>query len=221
MTGIPRLLRAFHCAPHDARVHHRASIIGDGDGPGLFHGSNGSQLFALASLGDGSDGEHVHAGQPFGPLHDVTGDGSVVVYRRGVGHRADGSKSTRGGGLCAGFDGFGVLKARFTQVYVHVDEARRNDQPGGIKAIRSRWQRQTCPHRLNNAIPDQNIPGAIEAGSRIYHPSILNEQRGHFAPSAPKLSPAPPYGRICRSPPGLGSRSAENQRLPKKSRGPG
>ena len=54
--------RELHGAAHDARVHHRLAIVGNGHRAGGLHGADGRQLLARAALGDGPDGKHVDHG---------------------------------------------------------------------------------------------------------------------------------------------------------------
>ena len=142
----------LHGAAHDAGVHHRQPVIGNGHRSSGFHGADGGQFFAGASLGDGADGEHVHRRQPPCALHDVTGDGGTVVHRLGVGHGADGCEPAGRRRARAALDGFGVLEARLAQVDMHVDEAGGHYQAGGIEDFARRARpdsapRPRCGHR--------------------------------------------------------------------------
>src|SRR3984957_7382024 len=69
----------FHGAAHDACVHDRPSVVGDGDYTGFLHESDGGQLFARASFRDGADGKHVDHRVTLRTLVDVAGHGCVVV----------------------------------------------------------------------------------------------------------------------------------------------
>ena len=140
-------LRELHRAPHHARVHHRPAVVGDGDNAGRFHGADGGQFLAGAAFGDGADREDVDHRAAARPLHDVAGHGGAVVHRLGVGHAADGGEAAGRRGARAGLDGFGVLEARLAQVHVHVDEAGRHDQAGGIEHLRLRRRRDSAPRR--------------------------------------------------------------------------
>ena len=69
----------------------------------------------------------------------------------------------------AGFDGFGVLDARLTQMNVHVDEARGDDQSRGIEFGRAAPRADLAKRPSTIAISRD----AIEARCRI-------DARGHF-----------------------------------------
>ena len=90
--GDPEAARELHRAPHHARVHHRPPVVGNRHRARLQHRPDGRQLLARAALRDRADRKHVHHRMPPRLFDDVTGDRRVVVHRRRIGHRADGSE---------------------------------------------------------------------------------------------------------------------------------
>ena len=52
----------LHGAPHHARVHHRAPVVGNRDNARFLHRADGGKLDAFAALGDRTDGPYVHGG---------------------------------------------------------------------------------------------------------------------------------------------------------------
>ena len=157
--------RRLHGAAHHARVHHRPAVVGDGHDPGIFHGADGGQLLARAVLGDRADGENVGDRLLARALDDVAGDGGVVVHRQRIRHAANGRESAGRRGARAGLDGFGVLDTGLAQMHVHVDEARRDDEAGGVEHFRAR-SRQILAHACNAAIFDANVGNFVAPRKR-------------------------------------------------------
>ena len=110
-------------------------------------------------------------------LDDVAGHRGVVVDRRRVGHAADGGESAGGGGARAALDGFGVLESRLAQVHVHVDEAGRDDQAGGVERLGAAANRFGADAG-DAAVFDQHVGNARrvpDAGS-ITRPFLISER---------------------------------------------
>ena len=127
-------LRVLHGAPHHAGVHHGRAVVGNGHDARLLHGADGSQLFARAAFGDGADGEDIHYCIAFGAVDDVAGYGGdcrspATVFGMQQMEVNPPAAAARDSAL----DGFGVFEAGLAQVDVHVDEAGRDDQPGGVE----------------------------------------------------------------------------------------
>ena len=65
-------------------------------------------------------------------------------------------------------------------MHVHVDEAGRHHQTRGIEN-NGAGALEAAADGLNVAILDQNVRQPVQAGSRVDHASVLNEQRWHGA----------------------------------------
>jgi hypothetical protein len=63
-------------------------------------------------------------------------------------------------------------------VHVHVDEAGRDDKASGIEN-NGAGALEAAADGLYVAIFDQHVRRPVQAGSRVDHASVLNEQRGH------------------------------------------
>jgi hypothetical protein len=61
---------------------------------------------------------------------------------------------------------------------MHVDEAGRDDKTSGIEN-NGASALEAAADGLNVAVLDQNVGWPVQAGSRVDHASVLNEQRGH------------------------------------------
>ena len=209
--------RELHGAPHQLRVHHWAAVVGDGHGAGLPHRADGREFLALAAAGDGADGKHVDHRVPPRLFDDVGGDGGAVVHRRRVGHGADGGESTGGGGARAALDGFRVFEPGLAQMHVHVDEAGRDDQPGGVEHF-GVGGRQVRADALDDAVFDPDIGDGVVPGRRVDHAAVFNEQRRHSVLHL-RLVRALPCALKFRSPLDSKSPSVGNRRLRMRSRG--
>ena len=196
--------RGFHGAPHHARIHHRPAVVGNGDDARLLHQSDGGKFFAGAVLGDGADGKHVHDGVALGALDDVAGDGGVVVDGRRVGHAADGGESTGGGGARAALDGLGVFEAGLAQMDVHVDEAGRDDQSGGVE-FGGAGGIDVLADGGNAAVFDGDVADRVQTTGRVHHAAVANDQFRHCRGLVPANSqgcvPAPPCAPQFHFPP--------------------
>ena len=108
-------------------------------------------------------------------VHDVAGDGGVVVHRHRVRHAADGGEASGRRGARAGFDGLGMLDARLAQMHVHVDEARRDDQAGGVEYLRAAESSDPVPTPAMrpSSIATSAVPSKPDAG-RSTRPFLIS-----------------------------------------------
>ena len=119
----------FEGAAHHQRVVHAFAVVGEHPHPGDTGGHRAHLGELLAGQADRDRSDRVDVDQADllpAPPH-VVGDHHRVRHRVRVRHRENRrvAAECRGGGT--GFDGLGVLAARFAQVRVQVDEARQQD----------------------------------------------------------------------------------------------
>ena len=143
------------------------------------------------SFGDGADGKHVDDGVALGALDDVAGDGGVVVDGRGVGHAADGGESTGGGGARAAFDGLGVFEAGLAQMDVHVDEAGRDDEAGGVE-FGGAGGVEILADGGDAAVFDSDVADGVQTAGRVHHAAVANDQFRHCRVNFQGCVRAPP-----------------------------
>src|SRR5258708_18049965 len=93
---------------HDLIAEDRFAVIGYGDGSGAPEPYEVCQLFSLACLSRGGDGEDVHTGLAFRVLHPA-GDVGGVVNGAATGVAAAISETDRGGGPAAAGSWFLLL----------------------------------------------------------------------------------------------------------------
>jgi hypothetical protein len=97
------------------------------------------------------------------------------VHRLGIGHRANGRKSSASRGPRSALDGFGKLLAGLAQVAMQVDESRSDDQTGCIENLGAfRRESGADPHDFFGV--DQNIQCAFGAAGGIDDPPVLNQK---------------------------------------------
>ena len=87
----PEPARVFQRAPHDQRIMHADSVVGehpDLTGTGG-HQPHLGELLAFQAHGDRADRVHVDQADLLPAVPDVVGDHRTVRHRVGVGHRED------------------------------------------------------------------------------------------------------------------------------------
>src|SRR5262249_6655523 len=152
--------------PHDLGVDDWRTIVGEGDGPALDKTADLGQFLALATLGDGADGEDIGVAGALGlEMNELRGS-LRVDGRLGVGHaryRRDTAGQRRGG---AGGDGLVLLAARLAQVDVHVDQARADDQ--AVRVERAVSAKVRLRVEANNAaIVNPQVGDLIDSLGRV------------------------------------------------------
>src|SRR5262249_6371036 len=75
--------------------------------------------------------------------------------------------------------------AGFPQVDVHVDEARRDDQPGAVD--RALGGARLRPEAENLAVGQPQVGDRVEVLRRVAHPAVAQEDGGRHAKVCPKL----------------------------------
>ena len=76
----------FEGAAHDLGADHRRAVVGKSHGAAFDQAPDLGQLLALASLGDGADGEDVGVAGAAGLKVDELGGRLTIESRLGVGH---------------------------------------------------------------------------------------------------------------------------------------
>ncbi len=170
--------RSLHGTAHHARIHHGAAVVGNGDDAGIFHQSNGCEFFARAVLCNGSDGKDVDDGMTLRTFDDVAGDRGIVVYRRRVGHAANGGEASGRGGARSAFDGLGVLKARLAQMNVHIDEAGRDNESRGVDLVCAGGV-EILSDGSDAATFDRDVAHRVETAGRVHHAAVANDKFRH------------------------------------------
>ena len=128
----------FECPAHQNRVENAHAVVGEHTdvGAGVCHRTEFREALASKALSYCADRANF---SPAGLLPQLTyrlDNASGVCDRHRVCHRVDRNEAAGRGGLGSGLDGFGVFTARFTQVSVRVNQARKGDQALGIDDLR-------------------------------------------------------------------------------------
>ena len=158
----------------------RLAVVGEADRPDVAQLGHLGQLLAAQAAGDARQ----EAGRHPGPLRRL-GD-QRVDDRRGVDgrdrvrHRDDRAEAARGGGGRAGVDVLLVLLAGRAQVHVRVDERREQVLAGGVDGVGAvgRRQRAGGADLGDLAAADQDVVGAVDAGPRIEHVGVADQDVG-------------------------------------------
>src|SRR3954452_1252993 len=166
----------LHGPSNHSCIHHRPAVIRDRDSAGPLHGSNSREFFASTALRDCSDRVHTHNRVSIGLFADIAGNCGVVVNRLRIGHTADGRETACGRGPRSALDGFSVLKARFAEVNVDVDETRSNNLARGVEPLASSWVLNVRADLTNDPVLDRNVTDAVQVFHRIYYPAALNQE---------------------------------------------
>ena len=165
----------LHGLAEQPRGGHGFSVVADGYDSRILHCRDFSQCFAFAPDGRGADRPNAHRSPSLRAINHETSDGSVVVDRLGIGHRADRRKASTSRGTRAGLDGFREFLAGHAQVAMQVNKSGSDDQAGGVENFRA--VRREARAQAQNPFPvDQNIQGALGAARGIHDAPVLNQK---------------------------------------------
>jgi len=176
----PDAASGFERAAHDAELHDRHPVVGER------HGSRGAerreigQGLAREALGHSRDRQDSRQPRRLGTRDHPTGDLGVVVDGIGVGHCRDGGEPTRHRSGGPARDRLFVLAARLAEVHVHVDQARRDPEPGRVY-FATRLRRRIGRHADDLAAIDQYVCDRIQIACRIEHATSADDQIDHAA----------------------------------------
>ena len=181
--GKSKSLRRFHGTPHHARVHDGTAIVGNSHNTGLFHRAYGGEFFALAALGDGANREHRNGRQPSRAFDDVGRHDGRIVHGIRVRHATNAGESARRSGAATGLNRFGVFESGLAQMHVHVDKARGDDHPGGVKDLEAS-RVQIGANRDDAPVLHGHIGHRVMPARRIHHTAIFDAKTAHsgYAP---------------------------------------
>jgi hypothetical protein len=162
-------------AAQQARVHHRAAVVGDRDDAALFHVGDIGQHLALEALGDRADRPDPDGAELAGAPHDQLGHRALVVDRLGVRHAADRREATGGRRARAGLDVFLVFLAGLAQVDVEIDEA--GDDPQALD-VDDAAADQAAADLDDPALRDPDIGDLIDGtrGAGVEHPTAAEHE---------------------------------------------
>ena len=124
----PEIGRIFHTEAHHARGGNGFSVVAQSHGARFLHLSDLGERFALLPFRDGADRPHLAQPDFFCPRDNIADHGGIVTYGLRVGHAAHlREPAAHGRGRAAG-DVFLILKPRFAQMNVHIDQAGKDVQ---------------------------------------------------------------------------------------------
>src|SRR5258708_39984476 len=108
-----------------------------------------------------------------------------------AGAGADGGEPSRRSGPRSRLDGLGVLEARLAQVHVHIDEAGRDDETGGVEHFRSGGVK-ICAQCRDLSIVNGHVGNSVVLRRRVDHTAVLDDEPSHYAapPSKTRSSTA-------------------------------
>ena len=156
--------------------------VGEGDRAGLDQRADFGQLFARPILADAARHEHVAVARAGRLLPDELHAGLGVDRRLGIGQADDRGETAGHRRRRAAFDRFVLLAARFPQLDVQIDQARRDDLAGGrnhaFVAGRSRVVGGDA------AVVDQQVRDAIELLAGINHSAVFDQDARHDGKSS-------------------------------------
>ena len=172
----------IHDLPREFGGGDGLAVVGNRDDSRLAHRRDFRDGFAFAADAGRANGPHAHVAMRLGAIDDEARDGRVVVHRLGVRHAANGREAAARGGKRAGLDGFGIFLPGFAQVHVHINEARRDDQAGGVEDFRavgtSDFSRRGD---FGDALAvQQNVARRIGLRRGIEHAAVLNQKHGQI-----------------------------------------
>ena len=122
---------------HQVRIVHRVTVVAESHNAGICQLAHLGQFFTPASLGNATDGEDSRYGVDSSPLTDQLHHRGVVYGRFRVGHGAYGCEAAFDSGPGPRVDGLLVLKPRFSEVAVDVDESGAGHHARGLDNLHS------------------------------------------------------------------------------------
>ena len=146
--------------------------------PRISHGGDFGDGLAFAADAGGADGPNANVAKGFGAIDDEASNGGIVVDGFRVWHAADGREAAVCCRVRAGFDGFGIFLAGLAQMGMHVNEAGRDDEAGGVKGLRAIGMCNFPGWRdFSDAFSiEKNVAGRVGLGRGIEDAPILNQK---------------------------------------------
>ena len=206
MTLIPRSLpqRISSTEPfvlqrrsHQLRACDRLPVVADGDRSCTNHFSEFGQRLPLLADGDRTD--RVDA-RRLGSLRLTNNEshGSLVVgHGVGVRHRAHRGESSGCRGPRSRRDRLDILTSGLAQMTVHIDETRRDYEPGAIDHVGFFGPFDRASHTDDFPVGDKNVADFVEILRRIDQRSSAKQDRLHSLSSRPR--PLPPFAASASS----------------------
>lgn len=166
--------RIFHGLTHKIAALYVAAVVGECDGTGRSHTAHSGKFFPFKALGKRADDidldETFLCNFIFQPLYDnrAVNDGLCVRHGR------DPCKTAGRSSHSAAANGLFRRLSRLTQVDVHVDKTRRDDEPPGVQddCIRRIYGRRNF---FYNFPFNQNVANPVFTRRRVDKSALLNE----------------------------------------------
>src|SRR6266545_4709286 len=128
----------LHGAAQQAGIHDWHAVVRQGHNPGLVHPPNLGQFLTGQAHRHCTNRQETGATYRRRPPQHKLRDGWRIIHWFGIRHRCHGSKTSCSRGCQASGDHFLMLKARLTEMDMHVKEARSYDTALGFDDA---WQR--------------------------------------------------------------------------------
>ena len=134
-TLQPEVRGVQHRVRHEIGRDDALAVLGDGDRARRLHRADRGEVLALLPFGDRADGIDLAKPHFPGAVFDIGDDHLVIGDGLGVGHAAHLGEAALDRGAAARLDILLLFKARLAQMDVHIDEPRKNGQPGAVDAL--------------------------------------------------------------------------------------
>lgn len=173
--------RVLHGLEEKLGVRDRFSVVGDGDDTGRVHLPHLGEVLPFEPLGDGPAGKDADHAFRAGLLHDVLGDGLVVIDGVCVGHADDGSEAAPGCGHGACPDGLLPLETGLPQVGMDVNEAGRHHETFRIDHAVGACAREVLTDLLDGVALDEYVNALVPVVPGIDETAVPYED-GQLSP---------------------------------------
>ena len=149
--------RVFHRQAHEAGARHRFSVVGDRHRARLFHLSDVRQLFAVFPFGDRADRADFAQPRLFAAMADIADHHLIVRDGLRVGHAANLREAPFHRRPRTAFNVLFILEARFSQMYVHVDQPGKHVQPRCVDHRLALFGRNRLCDFFDFSVRDTNV----------------------------------------------------------------
>ena len=172
--AVPRG-NSFHGRPHEGSIHDGLSILRKCFYPVIHEFIHGRKLTALHSPCNGGSLINVHPGEGRRSLFHVPHGFNAVRRGSRVRHGEQGCHTAAGSRCGTRSQFLFVCLARIPQMYMQVNQPRKNRQPAQIHHP-VRVTRKILPYPGYPAVRNKHVGRSFKARSRVHNMSVFQQQ---------------------------------------------
>ena len=188
--------RVLQRAVQHLRINQRRICLRERDAAVAFQLSHLGETHALQPERERAGRKHARATQVFRAVAQHFNQAGLIENRVGVRRADQAGDAARDGRVHFGRQRVLEFIARFAQARAQINQARSHYQAGRINCFSGFEPGWRCANRHNFFTADEDIRPLIQAGPRINHATVVNQDVVHV--SSPQRCSSPPCARRYR-----------------------